>query len=135
MPRQRPEIDRPFGLPADSVEFTLDLPMPPSINRLRKITGVGRGLLAGWHRGADAQLLASRAGAFVGRIKGPCEATIELDENATGIDLDNCLKAVLDYAVSREFIPDDSPKFIRRVVLVWGMGGGGCRLTLRSLHS
>lgn len=129
--------DRPFALPLDSVEFTLELPVPPSINRCRKITLLGRQLLKHWHRDADAHLMVSmnvRRPLPVGQISGHCEAVIELSEDATGIDLDNCLKAVLDYAVSRGFLPDDSPKFVRQIVLRWSTGGPGVKLTLRSLH-
>ena len=65
-----PFVDtRPFGLPADSVEITLDLPMPPSTNRLwrsatiratRKTRYYKSPEYLGWCEQADITVMAAK---------------------------------------------------------------------------
>jgi Holliday junction resolvase RusA-like endonuclease len=128
-------IDPPFAVP---IEFTLDLPVPPSVNKLRRMDLSGHRLRKSFYRQADMHLMAAR-GRLVKpirecKIPGAFEAIIILSDKLTSIDLDNCVKCLLDYAVSREFIRDDGPKYLRRLVVEWGPALNGCRLTLRSLH-
>lgn len=129
--------ERPFGLPATSCEFSVDLPCPPSVNRVRRIDGKGARLLKAWHKRADVLLMGARGRTRqplpIGRIKGPFEAHIVISDKLTGIDLDNGIKAILDYAVRIELVPDDAQKYFRRLVVEWGPALEGCRLTLRSI--
>lgn len=132
-------VDRPFGLPADAIEFSLDLPVPPSVNKLRRVDPDGHRLRKSFYRQADLHLMAARGRTNRPlrecKILGPFEATIVISDKLTNIDLDNGVKILIDYAVSREFIIDDGPKYLRRLVVEWGAALNGCRLTLRSLHT
>jgi Holliday junction resolvase RusA-like endonuclease len=120
---------------ADLFEFSLDLPVPPSVNRLRKIDPVGRRLREQFYRDADKYLLVARGRTReplpVRKVTGQFEATILLNEKMTRMDADNAIKIVLDYAVSREFVTDDRPRFMRRLIVEWGCPSIGCRLTIR----
>ena len=51
------------------------------------------------------------------------------------MDLDNCVKHLIDYARKIELIIDDSPKYMRRIVVDWGHAPEGVRLTLREVAS
>jgi hypothetical protein len=121
-----------FALPAGSFEFSIDLPVPPSVNRLRKVDPVGRRLREQFYRDADNYLL-GREPLPVRKVIGQFEATILLNEKMTRMDADNAIKIVLDYAVSRELVTDDRPKFMRRLVVEWGCPSSGCRLTIRGM--
>jgi Holliday junction resolvase RusA-like endonuclease len=54
-----------------------------------------------------------------------------LSEHHTKIDLDNGLKALIDYLRRIELIEDDSHKHMRRLVVEWGIAPMGCRVTVR----
>jgi Holliday junction resolvase RusA-like endonuclease len=86
--------------------IVLDLPLPPSVNRIWR-SGRGRvyksAAYRGWLAAADAQVLASGypkqriAGAFTAHIiVGRCRG-----------DIDNRAKALLDWLQSREVIRND----------------------------
>ena len=134
-----PFIDpRPFGLPADSVEITLDLPMPPSTNRIWR-QGRGRTFKSAeyvrWAENADVAYMVARSerrGPFP-KIHGPFEACILLTE--TRGDGDNRIKALLDWLQSRDVVRNDSD--CRRGSWAWvaaERAPKGCRVILRSLH-
>jgi Holliday junction resolvase RusA-like endonuclease len=127
--------DRPFGL--GLIEFAIDLPFPPSVNRTRRIHGKGARQLKAWHKRADVLLIAARGRTRqplpFRKIKGPFEAAVIMSEHHGKIDLDNGIKAILDYAVRIELIPDDGQKYMRRLVVEWGAAIEGCRLTLREI--
>lgn len=134
---QERRLDIPFQLPADSLEIVLDLPFPPSTNHIwrrtsRKVYRSAKYLK--WLDRADMQVIASRQ--FPRRkILGKFEAEILLNESSGTGDADNRIKAILDWAQSRDVIYDD--KNCRRLVVAWvehDRAPEGCRLTLRSLH-
>lgn len=121
----------------DIGEIVLDLPVPPSTNKLRRGDhGPAARLRRAFYRAADGHLLAassrSRQPLPVRRLLGAYEATIQISEKLSRVDLDNHVKCLLDYAVSREFVADDSPKYLRRLVVEWGCPINGARITLRS---
>lgn len=122
--------DRPFAPPLD---IELDLPVPPSVNTMRRINWRNKKKHQQWQRTADVLILAARGRlrAPIGRLTGPFEALVFLSEQHTKIDLDNCLKCLLDYAKRVELIVDDGPKYLRRLVVEWGYAPHGCRLILR----
>jgi len=126
--------DRPFALPADSVEIIVDLPFPPSTNRIWRARGqrVYRSQeYIEWCEAADMHVMAARQ--YPKRkINGPFEAQILLKPHRLGLDLDNRIKAVLDWAQSRSIIEND--KHCRRLTAEWREQEVECRLTLRSLH-
>jgi hypothetical protein len=74
-----------------------------------------------------------RAG--VPRISGRYQVTVTLDEKSRSADLDNGIKALLDYARRIELVRDDSPRYLRRLIVEWGEVRTGCRPTLTSLSS
>lgn len=123
--------DPPFAVPPDIV---LDLPAPPSVNRTRKVDWKGKRQVAAFHNVADAYVLAAK-----GRSNSPLklvtvprfELTITMSEHHTKIDLDNGLKALIDYLRRIGLIEDDSPKHMRRLVVEWGVAPFGCRVTVR----
>jgi Holliday junction resolvase RusA-like endonuclease len=112
--------------------YTLDLPVPPSVNRSRKVHWRGQARRAQWKSAADALVLAHARGRRA-TIEGPFEATVTLSESATRMDLDNAVKSLIDYAREIELIRDDGPKHMRRLVVQWGDAPEGCRLVLREL--
>ncbi len=136
----RPPFVAPFALPADSLEITLDLPMPPSTNRLwrsatvratRKTRYYKSPEYLGWCEQADITVMAARA--FPKRkITGPFTIEIQLG-NGRG-DGDNRIKALLDWLQSRDIIRNDSD--CRRGSWAWvdpERAPRGCRVILRSL--
>lgn len=119
--------DRPFGLPP---EITLDLPVPPSVNRTRKIDLCSLRLVNEWKQAADKFVLTQRRGQ-PRKIFGGYELLITLSEDHTSIDLDNGIKSLIDYLRKIEIVEDDSPKFFRRLTVEWGQALEGCRVTVR----
>lgn len=93
--------------------ITLDLPVPPSVNRTRRVDWRGARELSGWKARADA----------------PFEVLVVLSDRAR-LDGDNGLKALLDYLIRIEVIQDDGPKFMRRLVVEWGEAPEGVRVTV-----
>lgn len=121
---------------ADIVEIVLDLPMPPSTNRLWR-SARGRVFKSkkylDWLTDADVVVMAKRQ--FPKRkIQGPFEVTISLDVQSARGDGDNRIKALLDWAQSRDVILNDSD--CRRGSWEWvapDQAPAGCRVTLRSI--
>lgn len=107
----------------------LDLPVPPSVNRTRRgdfWTGSNR--MKRWHQAADGLLLAARfRPLFLERF----ELHVTFSEQRTDMDLDNGLKALIDYLRRIEAIADDAPKNLRRLVVEWGEAPEGVRVEIR----
>jgi Holliday junction resolvase RusA-like endonuclease len=116
-----------------AIEIVVDLPFPPSVNQIwrygRKVHRSKKYL--DWLAAADMAVRANRQ--FPKRkITGLFEAHIILGENHGRGDLDNRIKALLDYAQSRDLIRNDSD--CRRLVAEWWLAHDhGCRLTLRGI--
>ena len=127
--------DPPF-LPARAPIVTvLDLPCPPSVNRIWKAMGKGsRGVYrapqyVAWIKAADMALLLDRAMRGQRRILGPFCARIEVKRPAANCDIDNRIKAVLDFVQSRGFVADD--KHLVSITACWSdVSTRGCRVTL-----
>lgn len=134
------KIDRPFGLP-ELIKTVVDLPFPPSVNRIWRANPQSSGKQVHlsqsyirWKRQADLLAIASRVYRGCLKIDGPFEAHIALDVTAGAGDLDNRVKAVLDWAQSREMVKND--RDCRRLTVEWVEhvnAPEGCRLTLREL--
>lgn len=128
--------DPPFALP-ELITTVVDLPFPPSTNTIWRNSGsrVYRSAkYTTWLDAAD-KLATSN---FVGRngiIPGKFTAHIGLDEDKPRRgDCDNRIKAVLDWAQSRELIANDSN--CERITVEWvqrALAPHGCRLTLREV--
>jgi Holliday junction resolvase RusA-like endonuclease len=112
--------------------IVLDLPMPPSVNRIWRANKAGPNRVSKspeyrqWLNHADQ--VAMSTGQFRGMktIVGPFEATVILRRQRG--DLDNRHKGLLDWLQSRGVIADD--KYCERLVLEWGEAPAGCRVTI-----
>lgn len=127
--------DAPFHCPPDIV---LDLPVPISVNKLRRIDWRNHQRAALWKDQADRHLLVAKRRAIdpvkltsVERF----EINIVLSEDKVRSDADNIVKLLVDYLRHRNIIKDDGPKHMRRLVVEWGDAPTGCRVTIRPLAS
>jgi hypothetical protein len=128
-----PASEVPFLIPADRVAC-LDLPPPLSVNKTRKIDWASRRKVQKWIANADTHILAHGGMRKLGpKMPGRFEVKITLDDNLVGIDADNAPKLLIDYCKRVGMIVDDSPKYMRRLVVEWGDVPTGCRITLREV--
>jgi Holliday junction resolvase RusA-like endonuclease len=122
------------------IENVLDLPYPPSVNKIWRKAAFGVGMTSApeyvnWK--AQSDKLVMMLGQLRGRptIAGSFEARIVVDatkkRGAQRGDLDNKIKACLDAAQRYELIADD--KNCERLTIEWGDAPHGCRLILREL--
>jgi Holliday junction resolvase RusA-like endonuclease len=131
--------DRPFALPADSVEITLDLPMPVSTNKIWR-TGRGRTYRSKeyvlWCERADMAVMVTKKPGPLPKIYGLFEVEIRLSSaGRKGRDGDNYCKSVLDFCQSRDIVRNDSD--CRRGSWAWvepERAPKGVRVILKSLH-
>jgi Holliday junction resolvase RusA-like endonuclease len=125
-------VDRPFAPPID---IELDLPAPPSVNLTRRVDWKQRAGHNKWERAADASFLAAKCREYHPlrgeSIPAAFELTVILSERHTKMDLDNCLKSLIDWLRRVDLIIDDSPKYMRRLVVEWGNAPQGCRVILK----
>src|SRR5262249_31667769 len=131
-------IDRPFALPPrELITTVLDLPAPPSVNRTRKIDWKMAPKFKGWTQAADNLVLAAKSRSVnplgLRKVPGRFELRIVLSEAHTGLDLDNGIKWTIDYLRRIDLIVDDSPKYLRRLVVEWGAAPQGARITITEL--
>lgn len=117
-------------------QITLDLPIPPSVNRIWRMSArknVYRSeKYVKWLKDADALVMAKRQ-LPKQSMAGHFEVEILIDQSTRG-DGDNRIKAVLDYLQSREIITDD--KDCRRgcwAFVPTDQAPHGCRVHLKSL--
>lgn len=122
-------IDRPFAPP---IECVLRLPPPMSVNKARRFDFSATKAMRRWKERADAEIFAAGGINRFPKMPGPFEVTIVVDEHRK-IDLDNAAKGLIDYCKRLGLIIDDSPKYLRRVVIEWGHAPRGCTVTLRSV--
>jgi len=130
-------VDAIDPLPADSVEITLDLPVPPSVNETRKINRAAMGKLSAWRKAADKLVIYQRMRDRQNFkfIPGAFEARIVVNSKQERRDLDNFCKSILDYIVSLRLVHDDRGAFLRRLVVEWGEAPEGVRVTLKELRA
>src|SRR5882672_6922732 len=121
MARARAAIDtsdRPFALPnRELITTVIDVPVPPSVNRSRRIDWRNFKEVKAWHKSADNMMM------FVPKahrrpIAGRYELLIQLSEE-TALDQDNGLKCLIDYLRRIELVTNDSKKYLRRTVIEW----------------
>jgi Holliday junction resolvase RusA-like endonuclease len=125
------QADPPFAIPPDIV---LDLPAPPSVNKVRRIDWANHRAIKRWKRGADGYVFAakcrSRDPLKLNKI-GRFELFVTLSETHSGADLDNILKVLIDYLRQIELIADDGPAHMRALHVAWGFAPEGCRVIVR----
>jgi Holliday junction resolvase RusA-like endonuclease len=116
-----------------SSHIVLNLPVPPSVNRARKVNWGknGHAKVTAWHQKADAYVMVQktlrcRAGRPVDRF----ELHITFSEQHTRVDLDNPIKALIDYLRRIEAIVDDGPQHLRKLTVEWGEASEGCRVMI-----
>jgi Holliday junction resolvase RusA-like endonuclease len=130
-----------FELPpfAVALDIVLDLPPPPSVNKTRRVDWKGNQILKGWKEAADGYTTLAKCrpdNPIRGRkIEGTWEAIITFDSRVHRLDLDNGIKALLDYAKRIELVTDDSLRYLRRITVQWGTPPTGCRLVLRGMEA
>lgn len=120
--------DPPFAVPPD---YVLDIPLPPSVNRTRKIDWKNWTKYKKWRETAGFHLVSNGQYRKAPRRLQAYELRITLDWLNCKQDPDNPIKAAIDLLRSLEIITDDSPKFAKRITIEWGTAPDGCRLTLR----
>lgn len=123
--------DRPFGVP---IEAVLYLPPPPSVNRTRKVNWAYAGAHGRWIKAADMTILANGGLRRLPKMLGKFEVRLVLDEHLNNLDLDNAIKAVVDYARRIGLVIDDDKRHMRKVTIEWGRAPHGCTLHLRSVN-
>jgi Holliday junction resolvase RusA-like endonuclease len=117
-------------------QIVLNLPVPPSVNKFRRIDRRGDKARAEYYLRTDLFLTAyGPRPAPVRIITGAYEIRIQIPENLSRLDLDNHCKAILDYLVSREIVPDDSKRYLRRLVVEWGSPTSACHITIKGIES
>jgi Holliday junction resolvase RusA-like endonuclease len=115
----------------------LDLPFPPSVNRLWRAGKGGNSRVhlspayRAWKDEADALIRSTAGLRGVSRINGLFAAEIVLNVRERAGDLDNRIKAVLDIAQRYGLIKDD--RYLDNLQVCYGDIPRGCRLTLREL--
>lgn len=123
-------VDRPFGCPLDTV---LDIPVPPSVNKIRKLNKAALKEHEAWIVHTDKTLMGSgqyRAAKRTRKPEAPCEIKIILCKNQCKLDPDNPVKAAIDYLRRIELIKNDTGAFVRRIVVEWGEAPKGCRIVI-----
>lgn len=117
-----------------TTEVILDLPYPPSVNKIWRKTRRGMTLSPEYRRwldAADAFVYQGGGARRFGKISGDFEAHITLDQNHPRAgDLDNRIKGILDFAQRIEVIAND--KFCQKLTVERGKAPEGCRLVLRA---
>jgi hypothetical protein len=119
--------DRPFAVP-ERAPIVLDLPVPPSVNKVRKVDWAAARQHRSWIAAADALVMSQ---GLPRAIIGPWEMSVQMSDALWLIDPDNGLKCLIDFCRRIELIENDSPRFARRIVLEWGDAPEGVRVTIR----
>lgn len=103
-------------------QIELHLPCPPSVNETRKIDFRFKTKHDQWARRSDQHVMMQRKACH--RVTGPYAAHIVVSEKVR-LDLDNVIKATLDYLVNIEMVPGDSRKFLRKLTVSRGIAPEG----------
>lgn len=120
--------DRPFGCPADIV---IDLPIPPSVNKSRRINWAARKDVTKWVEQCDALFMVRKHDLRKQAILGRYKITIIYDENKLRIDPDNGIKSLQDLMRRYALIVDDSKRFCRGISIEYGEAPEGARVVLQ----
>jgi Holliday junction resolvase RusA-like endonuclease len=114
-------------------DITLDLPLPPSVNKVRRINWAGYRDYQRWQDDADKTLMLHKQNKQHS-IVGPYALVITVNYDRFQGDLDNILKCAIDYCVSRKFVSDDRKKFLRGIAVRFEEGlPEACRITIASV--
>ena len=107
----------------------IELPLPPSVNRLEARRGNSSSVVQRWHRNADAHVLSDQKRIYALAVRGPFAIAITWTELECGhSDIDNRVKVLLDYLQRISLIDND--RDCRRLTVGWGLAPRGCRVRL-----
>ena len=116
----------------------IDLPFPPSANRIWRVRPNRRVSMStnyrDWIDQADKHAMQARQLELGPTITGAFECDIYLDRAAGTGDIDNRAKAILDWCQTRGVISND--KHCQRLTIAWSDAANapsGCRAILREL--
>jgi Holliday junction resolvase RusA-like endonuclease len=111
----------------------IDLPIPPSVNRTRKINWRAHKKVVSFVTNADGCVMMAKR-----RKDDPLklekhrrfQLNLTFSEQLTDVDLDNSLKTLIDYLRRIEAIENDAPANMRRIVIEWGLAPMGVRVEI-----
>lgn len=106
--------------------LSLDLPLPPSVNRFTKGLGNQSRIVREWVKNADGCFWLNRR--RLTHIIGEFEAEITFRRHP-GSDLDNRLKPLLDFLQRVQLIQNDN--LCMKLTVMWGEPLLGCEVRLR----
>ena len=106
------------------------MPAPLSVNFTRRMNVAALPKIAAWRQEAEALFLLSKRSIGGRKIIGRFEAIITLSEKCR-LDVDNSLKGLIDFARHCGLIEDDSPKYLRKLTVMFGHAPYGAKLVLR----
>lgn len=115
-----------------SAVIVIDLPVPPSVNRIWRANRAGPKKVSlspeykAWKDHADRLTMTTAQFRGLKTIVGPFEVKIIIQRQRG--DLDNRAKGILDWLQSRGVVVDD--KYCERLVMEWGEAPAGCRVTV-----
>jgi hypothetical protein len=109
----------------------IDLPAPMSVNRTRRINYASMPDQKAWKQQADNLYLMQKRG--LEKIEGHFEVQITICSSCR-LDLDNGVKLLIDTARSYGLVPDDSPRFLRKITVMFGDAPEGARLMITSAN-
>lgn len=112
-------------------DIVLELPLPLSVNKTRKIDWANHRKSTAWLRQADAYFLMQKQ-KLAPPILGRFEITIMLREGCQR-DADNCAKSAIDAIRRFRLVTDDDPSHMRKVTIQFGKVDG-CRVTIRAVE-
>ena len=129
--------DAPFHCPPENWVggIIIDLPMPPSVNRIWRANKAGPKKVsiskeyANWKKHADA--LSLQLAQFRGLKTIVGKFAVNITVRRVAGDLDNRIKGILDYLQSRAVVVDD--KYCEKITIQWGDAPHGCRVTISPL--
>jgi hypothetical protein len=125
------------------MQITLDLPIPPSVNRIRRIDWANHADHKQWRLRTDLFISAHGPAEILRQLRSPdrhgpliagaYEIRIQIPESLSGLDLGNHDKAILDYLVSREFVADDAKRYLRGLLVEYGSPTPACHVTIKGI--
>jgi|SRR5215469_8758582 len=114
-------------------DIVLDLPLPPSVNKTRRINWATYNEYKRWTVKADKHLVFYKQNRQAG-IDGPYQILVEVGDTYLRGDLDNILKQLIDYCVSREFVGGDNKMRLREIRMKFVTAiPNACRVTIKPI--
>jgi Holliday junction resolvase RusA-like endonuclease len=110
--------------------FTLDLPIPPSVNKIPHRLGNASRQVQTWRKQANNLLL--YYGPLPKPIVGEFHAIITWDNRYKHYDVDNGVKPLLDYIQYLNLTKNDAK--CRKLTVSFGDAKEGCRITCVELN-